>query len=166
MRDPQRYTVLVDGYNVIKRHPSWERLPLREARQHLIELLTHTRWPVPAPCVLVVFDTRGPSEAYQPTAHLRVHFAAPSADAYIQEAIRNSPSASCLLVISNDGEILRTAKSHGARRYPTQWLFAHQPARTHRPDADGEADARALPARSARHITEELAKRWLDSSNV
>jgi predicted RNA-binding protein with PIN domain len=160
----QGYTVLIDGYNVIKRHADWERLTLREARRRLIELTGRTRWPIPVSCVIVVFDGQvsdAPVTLWS-TKNLHVHFATPSADAHIQEIIRTSSSPSCLLVISDDGEILRTAKSYGVQRFPTLWLFQRRrpTPRTH----DAEPDRTFLSAITARRITEELAKRWLDPS--
>ncbi len=156
-----RYSILIDGYNVIKRHPNWRHLPLQEARRRLLGHLASVRWPVPSPMIVAVFDTQGDDAGHAPQPNLRVQFASPSADAYIQDAIRRSPAPQHLLLISDDGEILRTAKSHGARRYPVSWLFAapKPPAGSSSAEAKG-----ALPASEARRITEELAKRWLRRS--
>ena len=161
MNTSGRYTILVDGYNVIKRYGAWDRLPLGEARRRLVQLLTGTRWPVPRHRIIVVFD--GP-EAGQGggSGDLQVCFAAPSADAYIQHAIRTSRTPQRLIVISDDGEILRTAKSHGTTRYPGRWLFVRNPSMSRHPhDAPEKTD---LSAATARRITDELAARWLKPS--
>lgn len=154
------YTVLVDGYNIIKRHGAWARIPLGEARLRLVELLNRTRWPHVPSRIVLVFDGQSSGALLpKPSHNLHVHFAAPSADAYIQQAIRTSATPMRLLVISDDGEILRTAKSHGVQRASSDWLFAHSrpaPQRT-----DDPPDKTALPASTARRITEELAQRWL-----
>jgi predicted RNA-binding protein with PIN domain len=157
-----RYTILVDGYNVIKRHGAWDRLPLAEGRRRLVQLLADVRWPVPRPRIIIVFD--GP-EAGQGSGGggVQVRFAAPSADADIQDAIRTSRSPQRLIVISDDGEILRTAKSHGVTRYPGRWLFARRAATTTRHPHDAP-DTIDLPAATARRITDELAARWLKPS--
>ena len=169
MSASQGYTVLIDGYNVIRRHAAWDRLPLREARRRLLELLARTRWPVPTSSVVVVFDGPGSdmSSLQDTTPPLRVQFAAPSADACIQEAIRLSASPHRLLVLSDDGEILRTAKSHGAQRRSAQWLFQRSSQRTEGATArtrDEEPDKASLPPGAAKRITEELATRWLKRS--
>ena len=152
------YAVFIDGYNVIKRHPSWNSLALNEGRRRLLVLLGGIRWPMPVGRVTVVFD--GPTTETMAASHpLQVQFAHPSADAYIQQVIRTDRHPAHLLVISDDGDILRTAKSHGVQRYATQWLLTRSRGRaadnTHTPEK------RSLPASTARQITEELAKRWL-----
>lgn len=115
------YTALIDGYNVIKRHPAWKRAGAAEGRARLIRHLGILRWPVPVTRTVIVFD--GPSESLQRiTATLQVRFAAPSADAWIQDTIRASRSPSRLLLVSDDRDILTTAKSHGTLCYPTTWL--------------------------------------------
>ena len=162
MGGPRDYTVLIDGYNVIKRHAAWNHAPLPEARHRLMALLTRTRWSVAVSRILVVFD--GPvseSVSSRGNRQLEVHFATPSADAYIQRAIRTSPTPEHLLIISDDGEILRTAKSHGTRRYSTHWLFERSLSATPPPHPDRGSEKIALSASTARRITEELAKRWL-----
>ena len=163
MSPAQRYTVLVDGYNVIKRHAPWQRLPLQDGRQRLIALLKDARWPVAISRIVVVFDARDPdAREIHPGDNLSIRFAAPSADACIQDLIRAHP-ASRFLVISDDQEILGTAKSHGAKRYSAGWLFQRASPLLH-PSQAQAPDKPALPAKAARQITEELAKRWLRSS--
>ena len=153
-------TVFIDGYNVIMRHVPWRRLPLREGRRHLEELAARLRWPVPAARVVVVFDGReaGPGLVAPRAGVVQVCFASPSADAYIQQAIRTSPHPERLLVISDDREILRTAKHHGVRCQAGRWLLERGlPSRSAAPSGDRPA----LPAAAARRITDELSRRWL-----
>ena len=165
----QGYTVLIDGYNVIKRHVDWEGLALQEGRERLIGLLHQTRWPLPVSRVLVVFDAKdvsGPTVGPRSCGDaqiIQVRFAAPSADAYIQQVIRTNQRPARLLVVSDDGEILRTAKCHGTLRYSSQWFFQRTlaPSRTRHPQA--EAVQTEIPAAMARQITEELSRRWLGS---
>ena len=161
MEPASRYTVFVDGYNVIKRHPSWRELPLAEARRRLISLLSTFAWPVPTANIYVVFDTRDPSgTTTQAIRQLRVVYAHPSADAYIQEAIRRHPSPARAMVVSDDSEILRTAKSHGVTRQSVQWLTP--PPRSSRHARPGMEKSH-LPASEIRRIQEELSRRWLAS---
>ena len=161
MNADRGYTVLIDGYNVIKRSAAWERMPLAEARQRLIGLLNQTRWPFPPSRIVLVFDGQASGDLLPKSNRcLQVHFAVPSADAYIQHVIRTSQSPTRLLVISNDGEILRTAKSHGVRFSSADWLLTRSRSTPQCPD--DASDKTALPASTARRITEEPAKRWLE----
>jgi predicted RNA-binding protein with PIN domain len=165
MSGPRNYTILIDGYNVIKRHPGWARLGLQEARRRLLEHVGRGRWPM-TPCrVRVIFDGPGLEETlHELTPTVSARFASPSADAYILKAIRESREPDRLLVISDDGEILRTAKSHGVRRQPVAWLLKPE-ALPQRP-RHAESEQPALPAAEARRITEELAKRWRSSPDA
>lgn len=158
-------TVLIDGYNVIKRHEPWRRLLLQEARTRLVALVSRSGWPGPVVRVVLVFDgpEAGPGAAHG-TGPVQVRFASPSADADIQHAIRTSAHPDRLLVITDDGEILRTARSHGARCHSGRWLLARALAQPPRSEpAVGRTD---LPAGAARRITEELAKRWLKNDSA
>ena len=155
------YQVLVDGYNVIKRHPAWRRMPLVQARQQLTNTLRLTRWPVPVFRIDLIFDSaRQPTDA--PPYHvdgIRVIFAAPAADAVIQEAIRQSVDSSHLIVISDDREILDTAKAHGALRHSTTWLLEHsQPP--HPTPPSQETKRTPLTSKETRQINAELRRQW------
>ncbi len=146
------YTILIDGYNVLKRHPQWTKLPLMHARQQLLLALSNTRWPVAVHGVAVVFDSAAPPEVPgSPSAiagadpgrqvgPIRVVFACPSADADIQARIRQSDHPDRLVVVSDDREIVQTAKSHGARHYSVEWLLQRS-----QPRRESAAPAREKP---------------------
>ena len=155
------YTALVDGYNVIKRHPAWTRLPPAEGRQRLKEHLLAVRWPIPVVDMVAVFDA--PSTSMQRVAStLRICFAAPSADRWLQDAVRTNRTPERLLVISDDREILTTAKQHGARCHSTIWLLdRRRTTPAPRPHGGRISPAKNLSAGEARNITEELERRWL-----
>lgn len=162
------YTVFLDGYNVIKRFRRWDRLPLVDGRQRLIESATAARWPFPVRQVTIVFD--GPvAGRVQPSKDVLVIFATPSADACIRDALHHARHPERYVLISSDGELQRTARSHGTRYFPAEWFLDRiAPSSTSPARRTGTARAgRAtppktdLPAATARHITEELAKRWL-----
>ena len=86
------YTIFLDGYNVIGRHPAWRRLALDAARQQLIQAAEGARWPFPVRRIVIVFD--GPeTQLGACTPRTVVQFAAPSADAHIQYAFRPLHSA-------------------------------------------------------------------------
>ncbi len=172
------YTVFLDGYNVIKRSRRWDRLPLADGRQRLIESATAARWPFPVRQVTIVFDGPAAGRA-QPSKDVLVIFAAPSADACIRDAIHHARHPERYVLISSDGELQRTARSHGTRYFPAEWFLdriapsstsAGIAACSRRVPSRRTGAARAgratppktdLPAATARHITEELAKRWL-----
>ncbi len=160
------YAVLIDGYNVLLRHEPWQRLPLEAARRRFLILLQSVRWPYPVDRVTVVFDSREPDAGGTHSAGmLRVRFASPSADAEILEAIRTSHTPRRLLVISDDGELVRSARSHGALHHTVRWLMdrarpTSRPQAGHRATEPGRP---SLPAADARRITEELERRWLDN---
>ena len=158
------YTILVDGYNLAHQHPEWRRLRPEQAREQVLQLLRQTRWPFPSARITVVFDAKSPEAGLPASARggIQVRFAA-SADAEIQEAIRDSASPGRMAVVSDDGEILRTAKSHGARCFSCAWVIQHSVTA---PSTKGSRphdrnDKSSLPASQARSITEELERRWL-----
>ena len=153
-------TVLIDGYNVIKRHEPWRRLALQDGRTRLLRLVSGIKWSTPILHAIVVFDGRqGTETAIHRAGAVEVRFASPSADACLQQAIRTSAHPDRLIVITDDGDILRTAKSHGARCHSSQWLLALDLKRRERVEpSEGRS---ILPAAEARRITDEFAKRWL-----
>jgi predicted RNA-binding protein with PIN domain len=155
------YTALLDGYNILLRHAAWAKLPLAEGRQRLVDWLAQCRWPVPVVRVRVIFDTREPhADSEQAIGAIRVQYASPSADAAIQAAIRASAHPQRLIIVTDDQEILATARAHGARCLPPAALRAAQIAA--RPSRQGSEEPKAgLSAARARAITEELARRWL-----
>lgn len=151
---------MIDGYNVIKRHPAWKRLTPFEGRRRLIQHVQTLHWPLHVTRAVAVFDA--PSGSSQPiTASLRICFA-PSADAWIQDTIRACRTPERLLIVSDDREILDTAKSHGARCCPSTWLIERRSTSAPEPRRDTPS-TKNLPASEARRITEELEQRWLGS---
>lgn len=156
------YTILIDGYNVIKRHAAWAALPLRAGRDQLLQALTRTRWPIPVRQVTVVFDGRQPDLAErQWLGGIEARFAR-SADAWIQEAIRAHAAREPLAVVTDDGAILNTAKSHRALCYSAAWLAARAGAGKLSARRTATPEQAAGPSAAARRrITEELERRWL-----
>ena len=159
MDAPGTRTVYIDGYNILLRHAPWRGLPLHAGRDRLRAFLEGLRWPVPVGRIVLVFDGRDAADGPPRRAgKVEIQFA-PSADAALQEALRTHPHPDRLLIVTDDREILRTARSHGAHCHASQWLLALGRRRT---PASGAGDARPdLPAGEARRITDELAKRWL-----
>jgi len=164
----KRYRVLIDGYNVINRHPRWSQLALEQARTHLLLAVQQTRWPVPVSRVDVIFDSSRASHSGMTTGRLpstrcdmgRVHvvFARGSADVAIQQAIRTHENPRRSIVISDDRAILHTAQSHGTLRYPVSWLLKHSQPKE-RP-ADREPELPRVSSAEVLRINAELAKHW------
>lgn len=156
------YTVLIDGYNVLKRHPQWTKLPLMHARAQLLLALSDTRWPITVHGVAVVFDSAAPPEVPGLPGALagaiRVVFASPSADADILARVRQSNHPDRLVVVSDDREIVQTAKSHGVRHYSVDWLLERsQPRResaapVHEKPLLTPAERRRINAEVSRHL--------------
>jgi predicted RNA-binding protein with PIN domain len=146
---------LIDGYNVIMQHDAWSRLPLATARQRLVMAVARVPWPEPVARVDVVFDgpaSDGPLPSGQPG--ISITFATPEADTLIQAKIRHA--AGRLVVISDDREIVGTAKSHGVRCYAVAWLLERlAPAQPRGgPPVGGPSET------DRRRITDELTRRW------
>ena len=157
---PTSRTVLVDGYNLIHRHRPWHTLELEAARRRLLELLRHAPWPFPVGRIVLFFDGPEPSLLH-PTGGVQVRFA-PSADEAIQAAIRRADRPETFVLLSEDGELVRTARSHRVLCLPTAWLFTRS---AKRPGPGGHTDpeerASGPTAADVRAITEELSARWL-----
>ena len=152
--------VLIDGYNVIKQHPLWMRLPLAQARNQLIAALQHTRWPMPVRDILVFFD--GPArfdQASSRSGFVEVIFASPTADEAIQQTIRDSPQPHQLVAVSDDRAIRDTAKSHGIACHSTTWLLERSRPKQMSSLAPNSERPPLRPT-EIRRINEELAKRW------
>ena len=74
------WTVLVDGYNVIKRHGPWRRLTPQDGRTRLLALVSGIGWPVPVLRAVIVFDGRvADATAVHSTGAMEVRFASTSA---------------------------------------------------------------------------------------
>lgn len=164
MKAPLGYTVFVDGYNLIKRHPAWCDLSLPQARGVALANLQQIRWPFPVRKLVIVFDAqenRAVRVAASGSCDVEIRYATPSADAAIEEAVRQSQRPESLIVISDDRAIQHTAKSHSVAFYPSRWLFRCNRAKRAFSSRDVDAAEKLLPGASARMITEELARRWL-----
>lgn len=178
------YTVLLDGYNLIMRHPRLQKLELPVARQSLLETVKNVRWPFPVIQLVLVFD--GPENSICLSGDVVMRFSHPSADSFILHSIRSAKHPGRLAVISDDRELVDTAKSHGVFRYSSEWLFqcssvplknlnhprasyikqkrAGRKIKIHRQGQAAEMPDKSLRASTARKITEELENRWLGSS--
>lgn len=164
MPHPPGYQVLIDGYNVLLQHAApRSSAELEQLRGQFVQALQGLRWPMPVVRVTVVFDSREPhSEGLASGDRVRVQFAHPSADAWIQDALRHELPPHTALVISDDREILSTARDLGARCESTAWLRARltarlAPGKAARAAGDGD---KSLPAATARQLRDELLKRW------
>lgn len=118
-----RREFLIDAYNVMFAHPRLGPLLRRDLEQARNEFLTMVAQLVPADGSLgvVVFDAhRDPApptttgRTRGTTRHgLRVVYARDSADAWIQQRIREHSEPATLTIVTADREILDTARAHG-----------------------------------------------------
>ena len=156
------YLALIDGYNVIKQHAVWSAWPLARARQQLVTVLAHVRWPMPVSRIDVIFDAaRHATTPSQQHGIIRITFVGPTADAMIQRMIQINDHPERLLVISNDRAILHTAKTHGTLRYPVSWLMARsRPSHVGLAAQPLDCEEAKLTYAQARQVNQELAVRW------
>ena len=119
-----RRELLIDAYNVMFAHPRLGpllRRDLERAREEFLVLVSQ-RLPADGTLGVVVFDaTREPSppadrgRAGRASRHgLQVVFARESADAWIQQRIREHDDPASLTIVTADRVILETARAHGA----------------------------------------------------
>ncbi len=119
------YTILIDGYNVTKQHPRWRALSPSRARQQLTAAIQHAKWPVPVARVELVFDGDSTvTPAGRRAGPVGEVFGVPSADAMIASRVRNCLSPDRVIVVTNDREIVRSARAAGARVESAAWLLA------------------------------------------
>ena len=119
-----RREMLIDAYNVMFAHPRpgpLLRRDLERARDEFL-ILVSQRLPADGTLGVVVFDaTREPSpptdtgRTGRASRHgLQIVFARDSADAWIQQRIREHSDPASLTVVTADREILETARAHGS----------------------------------------------------
>jgi predicted RNA-binding protein with PIN domain len=119
-----RREVLIDAYNVMFAHPRIGPLLRRDlglARDEFLALVAQ-RQPNDGSRMVVVFDAK--REPATPTGvgrkgvgyrgGVHVVFAPDSADAWIQNRIRESEEPGTITIVTSDREILETARAHGA----------------------------------------------------
>ncbi len=163
---PSGYTVLVDGYNVIKRNSAFDSLSLEAGRKRLVTAMMAVPWGFPVERIVVVFD--GPeSSSSHPSARLTVQYAAPSADDFIRSTIQASAYPRHLAVVSDDREVQYTAKIHGARCLSTSSVRARAatPGGTKINANATDIKESSISAVQLRLITDELRKRWLKNND-
>ncbi|HEX9780752.1 MAG TPA: NYN domain-containing protein [bacterium] len=157
------YDVLIDGYNVIKQHPAWDRLKLADARARVAAHASQAPWPFDVARVILVFD--GPDTSSFPSGgRVTIQFASPSADAFIQRRIRSHSAPRRLVLVSDDGELIQTARVHASRRESCRWLLelGRSPKQGRGRGVPEEPQDKPGPSTlPAQAITDELRRRWL-----
>lgn len=157
-----RKIVAIDGYNVIYQHREWAVLTAEEARRRLISFVRDKTWPFAVARCYVVFDAKESSRLV-PAEELIVQFAAPSADSYIRDLARASAEPGRLAVISDDKEIIHTAKVCHAKHFTARWFLEESFKKAGPPKgkASEEPGKSGLSALESLQITEEMAEYWL-----
>ena len=153
------FQAVIDGYNVVKQHPRWAGLPLRQGREQLAAGLQQVRWPFPIGRITVVFDgpeTSGPGLP----GRVSVVFAAPEADDAIRDLIVHHREPQRLVVISDDRALWHTAKTHGAHWHGVRWLLDRMGSGPTLKRGSTAGDKPGLAGRDIQRINEELRRRW------
>ncbi len=121
------YDILVDGYNVIKRAPSFQAVrtySLADARAHLIALL-HNRYRNTPHQVIIVFDGNDPLEQISHEQRIRIIFSryGETADAVIARLATSArASGREVMIYSDDIEVQQSVTSQGGTMQTTAQL--------------------------------------------
>lgn len=107
--------IIIDGYNFIFRMYNFKDAELQSAREKLL-LRLQNYIEKKKVRIEVVFDARDKEypSAVSPNGRLKIVFCQ-DADDYIRETVKNSQGRTSILVVSEDGEITRYVKKHGAK---------------------------------------------------
>jgi len=141
-------TLLVDGYNVIRRDPAWNALferDLEQARQALLVYCAEwKRRNANVSDVIVVFDgdATGTNEGFRPGIRAVYTSRGEDADSRILKILGRRHGRDCV-VVSDDGEVARGARVEHAVPMSV-WEFRRQPAK-HRRAPVGEDDSDLTP---------------------
>jgi ribosomal protection tetracycline resistance protein len=121
---PARREILIDAYNVIFAHPKLGPLVRRDAARARDEFLAlvAARLPHDGALGVVVFDAARDPRPTTETGRtgrerqrgLQVVYARETADAWIQDRIREHAEPQVLTIVTSDNAILATARAHGA----------------------------------------------------
>ena len=107
--------IIIDGYNFIFRMYSFKKGELQEVREKFLLRLQNYIEKKKVE-IEVIFDSQE-KELFPSVSSrkgLKIVFCE-DADEYISEAVRNSEKKSSILVVSEDGEILRDVRKCGAK---------------------------------------------------
>lgn len=154
------HTILLDGYNIIFKKPLWRNLSAEAARLKLQTVADSARYPVAIHSIIIVYDAPESSRiAISPRC--TVYYAAPSADSYIQQFIRNNANSMTISLITNDRELIGTAKSHAVQCYSVKWFLDLNHSNNIASSVTFiEKDKKSPSSREKRKINDEFEKRW------
>ncbi len=151
--------LVIDGYNLIKRHLSaFRHLPDLEAqRDHLLKLL-HSSPALRGQKIVVVFDgsEMAPARRKISFRNIEIVFSGGhrNADQVIQALIRQRAAREDLEVVTSDREIQRTARDHGA----TVWGAEQFWQKLHTSTVSEETEAPAFPDRE---LSDPEVQEWM-----
>ena len=156
------YKILIDGYNVIKRNRALSQLALEPGRRQLVAQASLIKWPVPVGSIIIVFDAKECEQTRHQVSEKVIVLFVPDADREIQREIRAQHPGQHYLLVSEDSELISTAKSHGVPCRDVSWFFGRAvPQRAALKKISQAAKAGNLSDVAARKITEELSNYWL-----
>ena len=148
-------TVLVDGYNVLQgRHAESDRAALVASARTF-------RSAHPINQIIVVFDAAAGETAVHAggrSGRVRVLYAAPDADTYLQERMRRCRQPGALAVVSDDRAVRDTARACGVPRMTVSQFLEALGAPEAARSPESASDRPSFEA--ARRITEEQRRRF------
>jgi len=159
-------TAVIDGYNVIRRVAAWDAVFRRDTAQAREALLAYCHaWTRRRHFkeVIVVFDGQTGVEGgpRQPRPGVRTVFtgSGEKADDRIARWVRDS-APGALTVISDDAEIVRTARAHRAQTMTVRDFHGETGARGRKPGPRAGEEKTPLDAKAAGEIDEMLRKAY------
>lgn len=155
---------IIDGYNVIKQVKFFTGKKLRSSREGLLRFIEIYRPQGSSRNeVTVVFDGRADVVAGpQIKSKVQVIFSKnESADEKIKRMVERSPNPSCIIVVSDDKEIIYYCRSLGARIKSTPEFLEKLINIPNKPQTADEHDKPELNSEMATKITEQLKHIWL-----
>ena len=155
------YKILLDGYNIIKRNQSWSDQPLEAARKLLINRAAQMKWPVPVDTIKIVFDAKASEHTRHHPFEKVVACFVSDADREIQREIRAKHPRQPYLLISDDAELISTAKAHGVAIHAVSWFMNVAPLSKGNKHKQPDEGAGKVSTTAARKIPEEMGNYWL-----
>ena len=154
---------VLDGYNIIKRNPSWQTQPLIQARQTLLESIVRERLcGSPRNKVTIVFDSRNTTPEKQVIGGIRMIFADRSyADEQILRLLEEAPNPKEMVVVTDDRELSCRARHRNARVIAVKEFIKPKTGSSRNRDKEDKFLAKTIEGVVASRITDELRRVWL-----
>ncbi len=149
---------IIDGYNVIKQHKRLKCLTLQTARQQLREI---TLGKITRDKATLVYDGKDlPLVNRQNSSSIieELFSRGETADELIKKMIKKAKNPSQLVIITNDREIQRFAKSNRVKFEAVEIFLKRKPA--------GRQQPKALKPKDIQEINSEIVSVWQKKYNL